>query len=275
MNVGGIKLSPEIQNALVSAGDKSGVDFSYLLDTAVRESSLNPSARAKTSTAVGLFQFLEGTWLEVMKEQGPSLGYERYARQISKDESGYHIADKGARQFILGLRNDPEISSDLAAAFTRQNGEYLSEKFGRHPSPGELYIAHFLGARGAEKLFDLGLRAPDEIAAKHFVRQAEANPAIFYDGQRALSIKEVYQKLVAKHQGNAVAPAPVASPQFTAQQSVPLPEAPSAPFAVPNVQSFHDLYRAQLPQSQGASGPSDGNSNSSQTGGLFGSLFTR
>src|SRR5690606_35377314 len=131
-----------------------GVDFDYLLQTAMRESALDPAARALTSSTVGLFQFLESTWLEVMKEEGPRLGYGQYAEAITRTPDGdYVIRDKGLREEILALREDPRIAADLAAAFTRRNGAYLLGKFGRMPSPGELYIAHFLGAEGAGKLF--------------------------------------------------------------------------------------------------------------------------
>ena len=69
----------------------------------------------------------------------------------------------------------------MAAAFTRSNGDYLQSKFGRMPSPGELYIAHFLGPQGAEKMFDAGLQDPDQVAAQLFPQPGQANPQIFYD----------------------------------------------------------------------------------------------
>ena len=198
--------------AIDSAGTKSDVDFDYLLQTAIRESSLNPTAKASTSSATGLFQFLDSTWLQVRKEQGPRLGYQAYADAIQVDADGdYYVADKGLRKEILALRENPAVASDLAAAFTRSNGEYLFEKFGRMPSPGELYIAHFLGAQGAEKLFAAGLADPNQIAAKLFPKQAKANPTIFYDEGKARTIREVYLSLVGKHDG-------VADTRFTAQQ---------------------------------------------------------
>ncbi len=93
----------------------------------------------------------------------------------------YQVSDPQARAQILKLREDPQIAADLAAAFTKSNGDYLQAKFGRMPSAGELYIAHFLGAQGAEKMFNAGLQNPDQIAANLFPRQAEANRSIFYD----------------------------------------------------------------------------------------------
>ncbi len=203
MGVQPINISQSLATALTAAGDRSGVDFGYLLQTAMRESSLNPQARASTSSAVGLFQFLEGTWLQVMKTQGPRLGYQSYADKIEVTGSGdYVVRDAATREQILKLRENPQVAADLAAAFTRSNGEYLRSVFGRSPSPGELYIAHFLGAQGAEKMFKAGLQNPDQVALGLFPRQAAANRAIFYDNTGSpRTIRQVYQVLVNKHEG--------------------------------------------------------------------------
>ena len=88
MGVQPISVPQSLAYVLNSAGTKSGVDFDYLLQTAVRESSLNPSAKASSSSAVGLFQFLESTWLQVMKDEGPRLGYQSYADAITETQDG-------------------------------------------------------------------------------------------------------------------------------------------------------------------------------------------
>lgn len=214
MGVLPVSVPRDLANALDAAGQRSGVDFDYLVQTAIRESSLNPNAKASTSTATGLFQFLEGTWMEVMKEEGPRLGYQHYADAISVTADGdYVIPDKALRKEVLALREDPKIAADLAAAFTRNNGVYLQQRFGRMPSAGELYIAHFLGAKGAETMFTAGLADPEQLATKLFPRQAKANPTIFYAEGKSRTIREVYRALVAKHEG-----VPQANPGFTAQQ---------------------------------------------------------
>lgn len=126
MGVQSISVPQSLASALTAAGNRNGVDFSYLLQTAMRESSLNPSAKASTSSAVGLFQFLEGTWLQVMKQEGPRLGYGNIANEIQQRSDGsYTVADPARKAEILKLREDPQIAADLAAAFTRSNGEYL------------------------------------------------------------------------------------------------------------------------------------------------------
>lgn len=228
MGVQPISVPKSLAYVLNSAGTKSGVDFDYLLQTAIRESSLNPSAKASTSSAVGLFQFLESTWLEVMKDEGPRLGYQTYADAITETRDGdFLIKDPKLRAEVLKLREDPQVAADLAAAFTRNNGAYLHERFGRMPSPGELYIAHFLGARGAEKMFTAGLENPDQIAATLFPRQAKANPTIFYDDGQPRTIRQVYRALVQKHEGG---PAGGVDAAFAAQQLAGDPANP-APLA--------------------------------------------
>lgn len=260
MGVQSISISQSLASALSAAGARSGVDFDYLLQTAMRESSLNPQARASTSSALGLFQFLEGTWLQVMKEEGPRLGYQEYADAISRTANGdYVVADASTRAQILTLRENPQVAADLAAAFTRANGEYLRNEFGRMPSAGELYIAHFFGPRGAEKLFKAGLENPDQIAVNLFPRQAEANRAIFYDREgQARTIRQVYQALVAKHDvsggsefrvqqmaGDNAATAPVTEPALPSR------------FSEENL-SFDGLFKnTPQPKPDDETGPSD------------------
>lgn len=231
MGVQPISVPQSLAYVLNSAGTKSGVDFDYLLQTAVRESSLNPSAKASSSTAVGLFQFLESTWLQVMKDEGPRLGYQTYADAITETGDGdFVIKDPKLKAEVLKLREDPQIAADLAAAFTRNNGTYLHEKFGRMPSPGELYIAHFLGPKGAEKMFTAGLADPDQVAAKIFPKQAKANPTIFYDDGQARTIRQVYKALVQKHEGGSAVAGADADAAFAAQQLAGDPMSP-APLA--------------------------------------------
>lgn len=257
MGVQPIAISQNLANALTAAGNRNGVDFSYLLQTAMRESSLNPQARASTSSAVGLFQFLEGTWLQVMKEDGPRLGYQAYADQITRNSDGnYAVRDAGKRAEILRLRENPEIAADLAAAFTRSNGDYLRNSFGRMPSAGELYIAHFLGAQGAEKMFRAGLENPDQVAVALFPRQASANRAIFYDREgNARTIRQVYQVLVAKHQSgtNAAFTTQQISGQGASAPPVAEPPLPSR-FSQENM-SFTGLFKT-VPEDAAGEGES-------------------
>ena len=82
-----------VEQAIQRASDATGVDFSFLLGTAKRESGYNPRARAASSSAAGLFQFVDQTWLSTLKRHGSKYGYARYADLIQKGADGrYHVA---------------------------------------------------------------------------------------------------------------------------------------------------------------------------------------
>ena len=84
--------------ALKSAAAATGSDFHYLLGTAMRESSLKPTAQSTTSSAAGLFQFIDQTWLGLVKEHGAQHGLGAYADAISKDADGRYRADPTQKQ---------------------------------------------------------------------------------------------------------------------------------------------------------------------------------
>lgn len=197
-----ISIASRIEQAFQSASTTTGTSFEYLVKTAKRESNFVETARARTSSATGLFQFIESTWLETVKDAGARHGLGQYADQIERTASGkYRVADPAMREKILNLRNDANIASMMAGELTQKNASYLTEKLGRPPSEGELYIAHFLGAGGAHKLISLAQSQPDLAADQVFSRQAKANKPIFYDRGGARSVSEVYANLVAKHSG--------------------------------------------------------------------------
>ena len=190
-----------VAGAIRQAAQRTGANFNYLLATARVESNLNPSARATSSSAGGLFQFLEQTWLATLKHAGPSLGYGQYADAITVNAAGrYEVQDSRLRQQILDLRNDPNANALMAGAFTRWNGDWLTATLNRAPSEGELYLAHFLGAQGAAKLIGLAQSSPQANAAEVFPRAAGANRPIFYDKQgEPRSVAQVYNLMVGRY----------------------------------------------------------------------------
>lgn len=199
-NISGTGISGRIEQAFDAASGTTGTSFQYLLDTAQRESSLRSDAKASTSSASGLFQFVEGTWLKTLKEEGPSLGLGQYSAEITKTASGhYQVTDPAKRQKILALREDPEVSSLMAGALTRRNADSLRNDIGRDATAGELYVAHFLGAKGASSLISAAGSDPTSSAADLFPQAARTNPTIFYEGGRERTVAEVYANLTGKH----------------------------------------------------------------------------
>ena len=191
-----------VTGAIRQASQATGTSFNYLLATAQVESGLNPQAGAATSSARGLFQFIEQTWLGTIKQSGAQLGYGHYADAITKTSSGhYQVTDPAMRTEILKLRNDPTANAVMAGAFTKANADYLATKLGRQPSEGELYIAHFLGAGGAARLISLAAGNPNAKGTDYFPNAANANSSIFYDRAtgRARSLAQVRDVLTARY----------------------------------------------------------------------------
>src|SRR5687767_6804875 len=150
-----------VTGAIRQAARMTGTDFQYLLATAQVESNFKPNAKATTSSARGLFQFIEQTWLQTLKEQGPALGYGPYADAIARRRSGeYVVTEPRLQGAILNLRSDPTANAMMGGAFTRANAVRLAGTLGRAPTEGELYIAHFLGATGASRLIGLAQARP-------------------------------------------------------------------------------------------------------------------
>jgi hypothetical protein len=174
-----------------------------MLATAQAESSLNPQAASTTSSARGLYQFIDQTWLATLKRSGQALGYGRYADAIVQNASGrYDVPDPSMRRDIMALRDDPTADAAMAGALTQDNAAQLAARLGRKASDGELYIAHVLGPAGAAKLTTLATTAPTAAAAAAFPSAADANRAIFYDRDgRPRGAAEVYSALITRYDG--------------------------------------------------------------------------
>ncbi|MBL1146940.1 MAG: transglycosylase SLT domain-containing protein [Pseudomonadota bacterium] len=196
-----------VLGAIKNASAKTGVDFSYLMAQASAESSFNPKARAKSSSATGLFQFLDQTWLQMVKKYGAEHGMGDYAEKISLTKSGRAVvADAATRQEILNLRKDPEKASLMAAEMAAENGSRLEARLGRKVDAADLYMAHFLGAGGATQFLKTLDHAPQKKADALLPEAAKANSAVFYDraGGKARSVSDVYALLAGKFSKNVL-----------------------------------------------------------------------
>ncbi|TAI62499.1 transglycosylase SLT domain-containing protein [Bradyrhizobium sp. Leo170] len=251
----------KIAGSIKQAASTTGTSFQYLLTTAKMESNFNPRASASTSSARGLFQFIDQTWLGTVKEAGDQLGYGKYADAITKNSDGsYSVSDPQARAAIMRLRDDPDAASAMAGVLTQSNSFKLTGSIGRRPSDAELYMAHFMGVGGAAKLISSAEGNPNASAAQMFPKAAAANSSIFYDGSgRARSVSEVYSVLSARYAG--AANSSETRTAFTAAGGEIASAAPTTPLAIDNaayLSSFPDA-RAVSPvaATQTASTPGD------------------
>jgi hypothetical protein len=229
MGVAAVTRTERVEAVLRQAAQATGVDFAYLLRTAKRESSLNPAAKARTSSAAGLFQFIEQTWLGTLKKHGAKHGYGRLAEAVQRGADGrLTVKDPAVRQRILDLRYDAKASALMGAELASDHAAYLRGRIGREPNAGELYVAHFLGPAGSAKLIQAAERSPDSSAARLFPAAASANRPIFYGKGGARSVGEVYAKLTGTPSSPAPAPpAPAPAPLLADVQIAATTPSPS------------------------------------------------
>ncbi|MEH6789205.1 transglycosylase SLT domain-containing protein [Parasphingorhabdus sp.] len=171
-----------LPGVIARSAQRNGVDFKYLMAQAQLESGMRPDAKASTSSATGLYQFVDQTWLGLVKKKGSQYGLGWAQNAISQDRSGkFIVADKAQKSAILALRTDPTLSANLAGEFARENRSFLENRIGREPESVDLYLAHFLGPAGAGKFLKSFEANPHAAAASSFSSAARANRSIFYD----------------------------------------------------------------------------------------------
>ena len=206
-----------VEAAIQRASAATGVDFSFLLGAARRESGFNPAARAQGSSAAGLFQFVDQTWLGTLKQHGSKYGYARYADLIQQGSDGrFHVAGDEARRTVMDLKLDPHAASLMAGELASDHAAYLRGRMGRDPTSGELYAAHVLGPQGSARLIEAVRTNPQVTAASLFPDAAGANRGLFYREGHAVSAGELYANLTSTPSGGApatFAPAPAAPAQ--------------------------------------------------------------
>ena len=184
---------PSITAAVREAAMTTGTQFDLLMASAKIESGFRPDARAGTSSATGLFQFTEQTWLNAIRTHGPQHGLDVEAGAVVNRGGRLTVDDAGQRQRILALRSDPRVASAMAGNHLREIADKLESGLGRTPEAAEIYLGHFLGSAGARRM----LSAPESQAAASILPDAaRANSTLFYsqDGS-ALSVRTFLQRI--------------------------------------------------------------------------------
>ncbi|MFZ4109345.1 MAG: transglycosylase SLT domain-containing protein [Polymorphobacter sp.] len=194
--VGSVRDVAAITAVVRDAAARTGVDFNYLLAQAKAESGLDPTARARTSSARGLYQFTSSTWLEMVRRHGDEHGLGWAAEMINK---GAARAGSAARATILALRDNAGAAALMAGEFAGDNAAILEKRLGRTAGAADLYMAAFLGAGGATRFLSAMTRSPDAAAADLFPREAAANRSIFFGiNGSPRSLTEIYNRMAAK-----------------------------------------------------------------------------
>ena len=196
----GYDIRADVLKGIQQASANTGVDFAYLMAQAAKESGFNPDAKSKASSAAGLYQFVEQTWLSVVRKHGAEYGLGDMASKIKVGDDGkLRVADQALRKQILDLRRDPEISAAMAAEHAADNKARLEAKLGHEVGSVDLYLAHFLGTSGATSFLRAMESNPNQSAASLFPKAAAANRTVFYgaDGS-ARTLQEIYGRFESR-----------------------------------------------------------------------------
>jgi len=146
---------------------------SYLNNTMRRESGGRADAKNPRSSASGLFQFIDPTYLSYARRMFPGMD----------DRS------------LLAKKNDPTIQNQVMEQFTNDNVGIL-QKAGIPINNGSVYAAHFLGPQGATRALGADPNTPitDVVDAKAIA----ANPEVFKNIRTVAD----FQNWTAGHTGN-------------------------------------------------------------------------
>ncbi|MFJ5370513.1 transglycosylase SLT domain-containing protein, partial [Bosea sp. CER48] len=198
LTFGPIKIRRHLVDTIVRASKVVGADPTLLMAVADKESSFSTGVKAQTSSATGLYQFIEQTWLGVIYEFGARHGLVAEAKLIGRSGRQFVVSDGSERQRILDMRREPYISALLAAEMLKRDTLRLERALGRHLTGGEIYLIHFLGPDAAQTFIETMEETPGVKAAELLPRPAQANRPIFYadaGGEtKTLSVSEVHRK---------------------------------------------------------------------------------
>jgi hypothetical protein len=205
-------IDPAVLKGIRQASQSTHTDFAYLMAQAAQESGFQSNAKAASSSATGLFQFIDSTWLDMVRQHGAKHGIGQLAEQVTYDSGGHpHVADPTVRETILALRKDPKISAALAGEFARDNKAEVERALGRPAQKTDLYLAHFLGAGGATEILKAIQQNGATPAADILPEAASANRSVFFDGRTGAprTVADLYRSFASKIEKNAATYGPL------------------------------------------------------------------
>ena len=232
LRFGDMTVPRPIVDDILRAAAETGVDPVYMMALADKESSFSTKVKAATSSAEGLFQFLTGTWLEMIRKHGARYGLEAEAAAVTGRGGAITIADEAMRTRVLRLRQDPYVAALMAGELIKRDRARIAQRIGRDLDPSDLYLAHFLGTASAGKFLALTAEKPNQVAQQVFRSAARANRSLFTEksgrGRRSLTVAEVRTRIdgmidrrLDQYEGVAALAAREAVPTLPSQSAEP------------------------------------------------------
>jgi hypothetical protein len=214
-------ISTDVYNAITAAASKTGCDPATMFAFADMESSFHPGAAAGTSSASGLYQFTSGTW----------------SAMVTKYGAQYNVPYSGI--------NDASSNALMGGQFIQDNASALKAQGITSPTPGQLYIMHFMGSGGGPKLIKAAQTTPDADASLAFPAAAGANPSVFRGktcAQVVASLSATADSKAQAYSGQYGLPAPCdrggsGSPAIPLQGAAATPQSLAGPTTQPPASS--------------------------------------
>ncbi len=189
---------PAIVNAIYSVSIQTGVDFELLVLKAIMESDLGRVVETSKSSALGAFQFIEPTWLTLIKRYGEQIGQGHYAQAVTFKGKKPVVKNEMMRSEILALRYDPHVSALIKAHQIREETDVIRSMKRDTVTLADHYIAHMLGLALARDFYDLknknSIFAVASISNPQMREAARLNRPFFFDGKTALTAAQSYQR---------------------------------------------------------------------------------
>lgn len=202
---GPTRIPRELAATVLRAAAATETSPVYLMALADKESSFRPDVQATTSSASGLYQFIDRTWLEMVRDFGPSHGLAAEARLVELVDGRYTVSDPAARERILGLRRDPYLAAVMAAEMLRRDQQRMALRVQREFRPVDFYLMHFFGPTDAERFFRALAETPEAQVVQLFPAPARANRSLFTKpnprptrrnrGPVSLTVAELYERI--------------------------------------------------------------------------------
>ena len=216
-------VTPAAAFAVRHAAKVVGVDFGYMMELASAESGFEQNAKAGTSSATGIFQFTDDTWLTMLYINGAKYGLKDIAEHIDvkRDRNNNIISakieDPIISKYALDLRKDPRINALMGAEFAKENKAILENALPKQKvERTDQYLAHFLGPGQAVDFLTQMKKHPEKSADGVFPAAADANHGVFYnDDGSARSLKQVYDFFKKKFNLGVFDPPPPPAPKTT------------------------------------------------------------
>ncbi len=175
-------ISTDTYNAIQNASTQTGAPMATMLAIADQESGFNPNAQAGTSSASGLYQFINST----------------YSGMVTQYGNQYNVTP--------GSVLDANSNALMGGQLIQNNVQTLQNAGVSNPTPGQIYMLNFLGNSGGTSFIQQAQSNPSAPAASLFPAAASANRSIFYNSDgTSKTMSQVYNNVTSNIDNKATA----------------------------------------------------------------------